>query len=129
MLFVALISQITLSPDTAQVVIQGLIFLGICVQGAITILTHYWDRRDRNRKQNQLLENQSAVSSDIKREVIGTTLLQLEATKRVADEVAEVKDTVKSPPASTPTPTPTAPAPAPAHPTPIEPPFPDEKGS
>lgn len=90
MILAALTTQALLSPDSSQIVIQVLIFAGICVHAGVTILTHHWDMQDRARKQRELVAVTSDVASDVKREVVATTQLQLAATKTAAAEVKAV---------------------------------------
>lgn len=90
LILIALMAQAVLDAGNTQVLIQVLIFGGICVQAGITILTHRWDNEDRARKQQELLSETAGV----KREVVATTQLQLSATNTA---VAEIKAEVKKP--------------------------------
>lgn len=83
LLLTALAAQAFLTPDHVQLFVQGFILIGICVQAAITILTHRWDVQDRARKQAELKASQEAIQ----REVVATTQLQLDTTKRAAEDV------------------------------------------
>lgn len=87
LILLALMTQAFLSPDSSQVLIQGLIFGGIVVQAGITILTHRWDSEDRARKQKELLAKTVETTADVKREVVATTQLQLSATNTATGEI------------------------------------------
>lgn len=89
LILAALTAQALLDPDSAQVVVQAMILAGIVVQGAITILTHKWDREDRARKQAELIAETEAQSTDVKREVVATTQLQIATTKAAVEEVVK----------------------------------------